>query len=73
MEITHKPKFAPGDRVTMTNDYGAVFPRKTILSFRQTDYGPAYFIEPTDTPWYAVPERNLSLAPNHQQTPRTPK
>jgi hypothetical protein len=37
MEITHKPKFAPGDRVTMTNDYGAVFPGKTILSFRQTD------------------------------------
>ena len=62
METAPKPKFATGDKVTMTNDYGLIFPGKTILEFRQTDYGPAYLIEPTDTPWFAVPERNLALA-----------
>lgn len=57
-----KAKFAPGETVTLTNDYGVIFPGKTILEFRQTDYGPAYLIDPTDTPWFAVPERNLALA-----------
>jgi hypothetical protein len=56
--MTHH-KFKVGDRVTMVNDYGVKFPGKTVRSVEMTNYGPAYKIEPTDSPWYAVPERNL--------------
>jgi hypothetical protein len=52
-------KFKVGERVTMVNDYGAEFPGKIILSAEITTYGLAYKIHPTDSPWYAVPERNL--------------
>jgi len=56
-------KFKPGDRVTLINDYGAEFPNKTVVTTESTSYGPAYKINPTDTPWFAVPERNLVPAP----------
>lgn len=52
-------KFNPGDRVAMVNDYGLSFPGKTILTVEATPYGTAYKIEPTDSPWFAVPERNI--------------
>lgn len=52
-------KFKVGDRVTMVNDFGVEFPGKVILSAETTTYGLAYKIKPTDSPWYAVPERNL--------------
>jgi hypothetical protein len=52
-------KFKAGDRVTLVNDYGVEFSGKTILSAETATYGPAYKIEPTDSPWFAVPERNL--------------
>lgn len=56
------PKFAVGQRVTHVNDYGVRFPGKTItgvvLSAR---FGVpiAYDIEPTDTPWFPIAEKNL--------------
>lgn len=52
-------KFKLGDRVEMVNDYGVSFPGKIIVSVETTTYGPAYKIKPTDSPWFAVPERNL--------------
>lgn len=55
------PKFAVGDRVTMTNDYGAVFKGKTITEVEINSVrGITYYITPTDAPWFAVSERNLS-------------
>jgi hypothetical protein len=54
-------KFGVGDKVTMINDYGCKWPGKTILTVEETNYGTAYKIEPTDSPWFAVPERNLHL------------
>lgn len=52
-------KFKAGDRVTMVNDNGVEFPGKVILSAEHAAYGPAYKFHPTDSPWFAVPERNL--------------
>lgn len=57
------PKFLPGDRVKMINDQGVEFPGKTILTVEHLSYGIAYKITPTDSPWFAVPERNLHLEP----------
>ena len=37
-------------------------PGKTIIARADTTYGEAYKIEPTDTPWFAVPVRNLRAA-----------
>lgn len=56
------PKFEVGDRVTLVNDYGVEFFGKTIVTVESTSYGPAYKIEPSDSPWFAVPERNLASA-----------
>src|SRR6185369_4450034 len=46
------PKFQPGDKVSLRNDQGCVFPGKTILSVTQwegySDF--RYFITPTDCP-----------------------
>lgn len=65
--MSNAPKFAPGDRVTMTNDYGVEFPGKRIVSLDDSLHWsnpePRYFIEPTDTPWFSVAEGNLSPAP----------
>lgn len=58
-------KFKPGDKVTFTNDQGCVFPGKTIVAYGTDDfakeYGPRYFITPTDTPWFSFHEKELSL------------
>lgn len=60
-------RFKVGDRVTFTNDYGVVFPGKTITEVKHfPDDGifagqTRYFITPTDAPWFPVAERNLAL------------
>lgn len=65
------PKFRPGDRVTMTNDSGVVFPGKAILSIDESEWakeraerdGQArYYITPTDTPWFSFPESWLTAS-----------
>jgi hypothetical protein len=59
------PRFKPGDRVTFVNDNGVRWLGKTIkevapvADWRSDE--PHYHYEPTDTPWFCVPERNLEL------------
>ena len=70
-----EPKFQIGDAVTFTNDYGVVFPGKTVIgvevwSWQADEY--RYFISPTDTPWFSAPERCLAPAgsvPAYDATP----
>lgn len=54
-------KFKIGQRVTFTNDYGAMFPGKTIVFIEIIDFRPRYYVTPTDCPWYPKHEENLSL------------
>lgn len=57
------PKYQVGQTVEYTNDYGVKWGKKKIvaivenLTYDESGFG--YKIEPTDTPWFAVPERNL--------------
>jgi hypothetical protein len=52
-------KFAIGDAVDYTNDNGVAWGRKTVIGLDDR-LGPCYYIEPTDTPWFSVRERNLT-------------
>lgn len=61
--MTHK--FAVGDKVIFTNEFGVCWGVKTIKSLEpglSENDGPRYHIEPTDTPWFSTSEKNLSLA-----------
>ena len=56
-------KFQIGQIVNFTNDNGVNWGDKIITGFEpaeKTGYGDAYRIRPTDTPWFAVPERCLT-------------
>lgn len=57
---TTETSFTIGDTVLYTNDYGVDLGRRTIVGVARTTYGVAYYLAPTDTPWFAVPERELS-------------
>ena len=50
-------KFHVGQVVNYTNDNGVNWGNRTIIKAEHTDYGKAYYINPTDSPWFAVPER----------------
>lgn len=53
-------KFAPGDTVVYTNDYGVCWGLRTVKSLDVWEDGlPRYYIEPTDSPWCSVAEKNL--------------
>lgn len=54
--------FSVGDKVTFTNDYGARFEGKTISRAEMINGEMRYYYEPSDSPWYPVPARNLSKA-----------
>lgn len=60
-------KFKVGDKAVFTNEFGVCWGVKTIKSlengFNEND-APRYHIEPTDTPWYPVSEKCLTLADN---------
>jgi hypothetical protein len=64
-ELVHPaagPKFQIGDTVTMTNPQGCVFPGKGIRSVEpQEDGTTRYTLTPSDTPWFAFPESQLTL------------
>ena len=52
-------KYEVGDSVIWINDYGVNLGKRTIVS-KENFYGrPAYQIEPYDTPWCPVLEKNL--------------
>ena len=53
-------KFKVGQEVVYTNDQGVNWGRKTIVGHEVDSFGQdRYYIEPTDTPWFPVHERNL--------------
>ena len=55
-------KFHIGQIVNYTNDYGVNWGNHTITGMETaetTGYGKAYYLQPSDTPWFAVPERCL--------------
>ena len=55
--VSHK--YEVGDSVIWINDYGVNLGKRTIVS-KENFYGrPAYQIEPYDTPWCPVLEKNL--------------
>lgn len=57
-----KHKFAAGDKVIMINDNGVkIRGEKSILAIDTSATGPRYLIAPSDTPWFSVPESQLSL------------
>lgn len=53
-------KYKVGDRVIFINEYGVNWGEKTITGLEMNDVrGPTYYIEPTDTPWFATNEQHL--------------
>lgn len=58
-------RFAPGDQVVFTNDYGVSFAGRRVVAIDDSqfakEYGPRYFVEPTDSPWFSKHERNLTI------------
>ena len=54
--------FKPGDRVTFTNDQGAVFPHRTVRGFTPevTSWG-AYIYWDTDAWWHPSKPENFKL------------
>ncbi len=59
-EPARPPRFNVGNRVTFTNDQGVVFPGKTITEI-VIDLGQwLYRYAPTDCPWFAVREDQLT-------------
>jgi hypothetical protein len=55
-------EFKVGDKVTFVNDGRMVYPGKTITGIDASGASPRYYFAPTDTPWFAVPARNLRPA-----------
>lgn len=58
-------KFKVGDKARFVNDYGVDWGIVEIVEVVDSPYGlpadgeKAYYITPTDTPWFAMPERLL--------------
>lgn len=61
VENVIEAKFKIGDKVIYKNSNGVVFGERVIIGLEQTKDEPKYFIEPTDTPWFAIRESQLRL------------
>ena len=55
-------KFAVGDRVVYTNDFGVCWGVKTVTELDTRGHGPTYHYEGSDTPWFSVDEKNFAPA-----------
>jgi hypothetical protein len=55
-------KFSVGDQVIFTNDFGVCWGAKTIIGLDERSGLPTYHYEGSDTPWFSVHEKNLTLA-----------
>lgn len=55
-------KFEVGQNVVYVNDYGLCWGVKTITELTERAGQPCYHYEGSDTPWYAVEEKNLRAA-----------
>ena len=56
-------KFKAGERVSWINSNGVHLGIRTIVSVNEVTYsnsGYGYKIEPTDTPWFSIPEEEFS-------------
>lgn len=55
-------KYTVGDTVNYKNSNGVKFGKKTITGIHtEPEKEVRYFITPTDTPWFPIPESQLSL------------
>lgn len=59
--IQLQPKHKVGDEVTYINDYCVNWGPKTIIGIDFSRGRPTYFIEPTETPWVSIEEKNLHI------------
>lgn len=59
--MTKERKFKIGDSVKWTNGNGVNLGRRTIIGFDSDPKEHRYYIDPIDTPWYSISERNLKL------------
>jgi len=55
-------KFAVGDKVVFTNDFGVCWGVKIIIALDERSGRPTYHYENSDTPWFSPCETNLVLA-----------
>ncbi|MGF6440222.1 hypothetical protein [Paraburkholderia youngii] len=55
-------KFAPGDVVLWTNDYGVKWHARRVVDVEMAERGPTYYLTPNDAPWSPVREANLQHA-----------
>lgn len=55
-------RFAVGDSVVYTNDFGVCWGVKTIIELDERSGEPTYHYAGSDTPWFSVSERNLAPA-----------
>ena len=55
-------KFAPGDVVLWTNDYGVKWHARRVVEVEMAERGPTYYLTPNDAPWCPVREANLEHA-----------
>ena len=63
--LTETYKFNIGDEVKYTNSNGVYLGVRKIIGREKISYSAAdrgYYIDPTDTPWYAVAEERLVKA-----------
>ncbi len=63
----YSPKFAIGDKVTFTNDYGVKFEGKKVVGISKPWFGPhgdrpRYYFAPHDAYWFPVEEESLTAA-----------
>jgi len=54
-----KYKFAVGNKVIFTNDFGVCWGVKTIIALDERTGKPTYHYADSDTPWFSVHEDNL--------------
>jgi len=56
-----EPKFKINDKVSFKNDYGVIFNGKNITQVEKRNGQYYYYYEPTETPWFPVKEKSLTL------------
>ena len=59
-DIEHK--FKIGDKVNWTNSNGVKLGARTIIGLDARTNRPTYYLDPIDTPWFAVDEEELEVA-----------
>lgn len=50
-----------GTNVVFTNDYGVSFPGKTIIRIEHDLHGEAFYLSPSDSPWFPARRHQLTI------------